>query len=199
MITETGQQSRDAGLYDIAEQQAGYFTTAQAKQVGFTSRQLHYHVSTGRFTRVRWGIYRLSRFPSQPHEDLFVAWLQAGRRAVISHDSAMALYGLSDALPAGTHLTVPRTASRRRKGVVLHTNRLDASDVTMVDGLPVTTVARTIADAAGSGMSAEHVVAAVLQAVDRGLVTASDLLSYAESRGGRPARLVSRALEAWAE
>lgn len=195
MSTDNGKRIRDDRLYDTAEQQAGYFTTAQAKQVGFTSRQLHYHVSTGRFNRVRWGIYRLSRFPSQPHEDLYVAWLQAGQRAVISHDSALALYELSDAMPTRTHLTVSRTASRRREGVVLHTNHLDDADTTMIGVLPVTTVSRTIADAAGSGMPAEQVIAAVHQAVDRGLVTASDLLSYATSRGGRPKQLVVRALE----
>jgi predicted transcriptional regulator of viral defense system len=199
MTTETGKQSPDDCLYDIAERQAGYFTTAQAKRVGFTSRQLHYHVSTGRFNRVRWGVYRLSRFPSLPHEDLFVAWLRTGRRGVISHDSAMALYQLSDALPAKIHLTIPRTASRRRDGIVLHTNQLGESDTTMIEGLPVTTVSRTIADAASSGMPAEQVVEAVIQAVDLGLVTAADLLSYARSRGGRPERLISRALEAEVE
>ena len=42
-----------------------------------------------------------------PNEDLFIAWLETGPNSVISHDSALALYDLSDALPAAIHLTVP--------------------------------------------------------------------------------------------
>jgi len=199
MSPGTSRRFRDERLYDVAEQQAGYFTTAQAKAVGFTSRQLTYHAKTGRFTRVRWGMYRLTLYPATPHEDLFVAWLQAGPDAVLSHDSALALYELSDALPARVHVTVPRGASRRRPGLALHTNRLDASDATTVVGLPVTTVSRTIADVARSGMAAELVVQAVRQAVGRGMVSARELEAYAEARGGRPLRLVRIALPEHAE
>jgi len=118
---------------------------------------------------------------------------------VLSHDSALALYELSDALPARVHVTVPRGASRRRPGLALHTNRLDASDATTVVGLPVTTVSRTIADVARSGMAAELVVQAVRQAVGRGMVSARELEAYAEARGGRPLRLVRIALPEHAE
>jgi hypothetical protein len=83
----------------VAEPQTGYFATAQAKVTGFSQPQLTYHVRRGRFLRVRWGIYRLALFPSSPHEDLYVAWLDAGRNAVISHDSALVLHDLSGVLP----------------------------------------------------------------------------------------------------
>ena len=194
MDTVTDRRSRDERLYHVAEQQAGYFTTAQAKEAGFNSPQLTYHVGRGRFIRVRWGVYRLPLYPASSHEDLFVAWLQAGPEAVVSHDSALALYELSDALPARIHITVPRTSSRRRPDVALHTNHLEAPDTTSVAGLPVTTVSRTIADVASSGMDAEQVVKAVNQAIDRGLVHRLDLESYAETRGGRPQRLIRNAL-----
>jgi len=181
-------------LYAVAETQSGYFTTAQAKSAGFSQSLLSYHVRSRRFTRVRWGVYRLTLYPSTPHEDLFVAWLQIGPGAVISHDSALALYDLSDALPAQIHVTVPRGASRRRRGLVLHTNRIDPHEVTTVEGLPVTTVARTIADVATSGLAEELVIQAVQQAVERGMVSKVDLESYAEERGGSTRRWIHRAL-----
>jgi len=191
--TSTGQVATER-LYQVAERQAGYFTTAQAREAGFSQRQLTYYVRSGRFLRVRWGLYRLALFPSTPHEDLYVAWLRAGEGAVISHDSALALYELSDALPDRIHVTVPRSASRRRPGLALHTNRLDPSEVANVAGLPVTTVSRTIADVAASGLAEEQVVQAVRQAIQRGLVTEADLRSYAQARGGRPERLIRQAL-----
>ena len=193
------ERSPSERLYDIAEQQAGYFTTAQAQAAGFSPSQLTYHVRRGRFLRVRWGIYRLVLFPSLPHEDLYVAWLQVGPKAVISHESALALYDLSDALPGRIHLIVPRGASRRRAGLALHTNQIAPEEITTVAGLPVTTVPRTIADVATSGLAEELVVQAVQEAIRRGLTSAEELGHYAQRRGGRLYRLVTQALQEMGE
>jgi predicted transcriptional regulator of viral defense system len=187
--------SREQRLFDVADRQAGYFTAAQARLAGYSHRQLTYYVRSVRFARVRPRVYRLVLYPSSPNEDLYVAWLQAGASAVISHDSALAVHDLSDALPAEMHLTIPRNASRRRPGLVLHTSHLERSEVTEVGGLPVTTAPRTIADMAAAGLAEEQVVQAVSQAVHRGLVSVVDLRAYAAKRGGRALRLISRALE----
>jgi predicted transcriptional regulator of viral defense system len=181
-------------LYQLAEQQAGYFTVVQARDAGFTYSLLSYHVGTGRFERVRPRVYRIVQFPSSPHEDLYVAWLRAGPHGVISHDSALALYGLSDLLPHRTHVTVPRTASRRRPELQLHTKRLEPDDLTRYEGLPVTTVLRTLADVAAAGLADEQVRQAIQEALRRGLVTRESLLRLTVSRGGRIKRLVDQVL-----
>jgi predicted transcriptional regulator of viral defense system len=182
-------------LYETAEQQAGYFTAAQAQAVGFSLPLLSYHVKTGFFSRVSRGVYRLSRFPGSPHEDLFVAWLRAGLDAVISHESALAVYELSDVLPGEVHVIVPRTASRRKRGMRLHTNRLAPDEVTERAGLPITTVPRTIADVIASGVSQEQVEQAVREALQRGLTTNEKLLVQAARRGGRVSRVLRSLLQ----
>jgi predicted transcriptional regulator of viral defense system len=181
-------------LYQVAEQQAGYFTATQARKAGFSSSLLSYHVGTGRFERVKPRVYRIVQFPSSSHVDLYVAWLQAGPRAVISHDSALALYDLSDLLPHRTHVTVPRTASRRRPELQLHTKRLGPEDVTRYEGLPVTTVLRTLVDVAAAGLADEQVRQAIQEALRRGLVVRESLLRLTASRGGRIKRLVDEVL-----
>lgn len=181
-------------LYQIAEQQAGYFTAAQARQAGFSRSLLSYHLGTGRFERIRPRVYRLVQFPASPHEDLYVAWLQAGPDAVISHDSALALYDLSDLLPDQIHVTVPRTASRRRQGLRLHTKRLDQEDVTRYEGLPVTTVLRTLTDVAAAGLASEQVRQAILEALRRGMVSRESLLRLSASHRGRIVQLVEETL-----
>jgi predicted transcriptional regulator of viral defense system len=138
-------------LYEIAEAQAGYFTTRQAKKAGFSGERLSANVKKGRFARDAQGVYRLNHFPGSPHEDLFVAWLRAGPSAVVSHESALSVYELSDVIPSEVHLIVPRTASRRRTGIRQHTNQLQADEITERNGLPITTVERTIADVIVSG------------------------------------------------
>jgi predicted transcriptional regulator of viral defense system len=192
--TETDSPDHGA-LYRTAEQQAGYFTAAQARQAGFSRSLLSYHVGKGRFVRVRPRVYRLAQFPASSHEDLYVAWLEAGTQAVICHDSALALYDLSDMLPAQVHLTVPRTASRRRRGIRFHTKRLSPQEITRYEGLPVTTVQRTLVDVTAAGLADEQVRLAIRQAVRRGLVTKEDLLALAAQRRGRIRHLIVEALK----
>jgi predicted transcriptional regulator of viral defense system len=189
-----GEMPDHNALYQIAEQQAGYFAAAQARQAGFSRSLLSYHLGTGRFERVRPRVYRLVQFPASPHEDLYVAWLQAGPDAVISHDSALALYDLSDLLPDQIHVTVPRTASRRRQGLRLHTKRLDQEDVTRYEGLPVTTVLRTLADVTAAGLADEQVRQAIWEALRRGMVSRESLLRLAASHGGRIGRIIEETL-----
>jgi predicted transcriptional regulator of viral defense system len=181
-------------LYNLAEQQAGYFTACQAARVGFSGERLADYSKNGRFQRVAHGVYRLVQFPSSRFEDLFVAWLKCGPKSTISHESALALYDLSDVLPEEIHVTIPRTASHRRKGIRLHTNRLPSADVVEREGLQVTSVPRTIADVARAGLSEDHVSRAIREALERGLATSQALLAEAKRRGGRAARLIKACL-----
>lgn len=181
-------------LYEIAESQAGYFTSAQARKVGFSWERLSSNVKTGRFLRVAHGVYRLVQFPGSAFEDLFIAWLRTGPNSTISHESALLVYELSDVLPGEVHVIVPRTASRRRKGIRLHTNKLRSDEITAREGLPLTTVSRTIADVTVSGLAEEQVQQAFQEALSRGLVTKKELRIQAERRGGRAKQIVDDVL-----
>lgn len=172
-------------LYRIAESQGGYFTTWQAHQAGFSDERLSYYAKNGLFSRIRRGIYRLTRFPISPLEDLIVAWLRTGPDSAISHESALALYDLTGVIPSEVHVTVPRTASRRRNDIRLHPSRITPMEITTRDGLPVTMVTRTIADVARSGLPEEHIRQAIEEALDRGLTNARALREAAERYGGR--------------
>ncbi len=190
-----GKQKPDGRrLYRMAERQAGYFTARQAQKAGYSHTLLSYHTRTGKFQRLRHGVYRWADFPEMPHADLFVAWLSAGPKAVISHDSALALYGLSDLLPAQIHLTVPRTASRRQSGVRFHTARLRPEEVTEREGLPVTTLLRTLRDLIRDGVSIDLIHQAVQQALECGLLRQEDLLAEAQHYSRRVAQVLRQAV-----
>lgn len=183
-------------LYEIAENQAGYFTATQAGKVGLSWERLSSNVKTGRFLRVAHGVYRLANFPDSGFEDLFVAWLKTGPNSAISYESALSIYDLSDVLPGEAHVTVPRTASRRRKGIRLHTNQLSPDEIITREGLPVTTVARTISDLAASNLPEEQVSQAIQEALSRGLITREELLTQAERRKGRAKQMIDNILNA---
>jgi predicted transcriptional regulator of viral defense system len=131
---------------------------------------------------------------------VIAAWLATGREAaVVSHESALDILGLSDVVPELVHLTVPRARRYRSAspGVAIHTTtrRLGKSDVVVRDGIRVTAPARSIIDAAEAGTAPEQIMAAVGQALDRGMATESRLLGVAKTRGGRAERLVRQTLE----
>lgn len=188
-----------AQLFEIASEQGGYFTAAQAHACGYSSALLSHHARSGRFIRVRRGLYRYREYPSSPREDLLTAWLAVGKEnTVVSHSSALELLGLSDVIPDAAHLTVPR--SRRHlptlPGVRIHTTvrPLLPADLTHREGMPVTSATRSILDAAESGEAPDQVELAVVQAVERGLALPDRLRQGADGRGRRVAALVEHAL-----
>ena len=188
------------GLFQTASEQAGYFTTAQALGHGFSSALMAHHARTGRFVRITRGLYRLRDYPTSPREQLIAAWLRLAPDAVVSHESALDLFSLSDVIPDAIHLTVPRTRRRlaRQPGVTVHTTKrpLEGADVSVHEGVRVTAPARTIADVAESGTAPEQVVAAARQAIDRSLTTTEKLRNAARGRGQRVERLIEQALTA---
>jgi len=196
---DAGRPSR-IRLFELASEQGGYFTAAQARSCGFSKALLAHHAKSGRFLRVRQGLYRFREYPSSPREDVIAAWLATGKEtAVVSHESALDILGLSDVVPEVVHLTVPRSKRYRTssRGVAVHTTtrRIVKSDLVVREGIRVTGPVRSIVDAAETGTAPEQIIVAIRQALDRGSATPSKLLGAAKVRGGRVERLVRHALE----
>jgi predicted transcriptional regulator of viral defense system len=166
-------------LYESAAASAAYVDTKVAHAAGFSNQLLRYYVSVGRLVRVARGIYRLAQFPASAHEDLVVAWLWSDRKGVFSHETALALHELSDAMPAVHHLTLPSAwASRRMRvpeGVELHYADLEADELSWVGSIPVTSPSRTLSDSAREGVSPELVEQAAAQITRRGLMSRTDV------------------------
>lgn len=187
-------------LFQLASEQHGYFTTAQARASGFRSNLLVHHVRTGRFLHVAPGIYRIRHYPASPYEEIVSAWLAVSKEtAVVSHESALDLLDLSNAIPDAIHLTVLRTRRYRLgpPGVVIHTTTrpLQSSDIITRHGIRATTPLRSILDAATLGTAPEQIELAIDQALRRSLFDREQLLAATTERNGRVQRLVHGALE----
>ncbi len=146
--------ARQRDLFDIAQEQGGYFTAKQAAKLGYTASKRNYHVGVGNWVREHRGIYRLSLFPTPERPDLILWWLWSRGRddrpvGVFSHRTALSMHNLTDTNPAKIDLTVP--PSFRRGTPIptvlrLHQARLTPEERELVSGLPVTTVLRSIID-----------------------------------------------------
>ena len=164
-------------LFEVAESQQGYFTSADAKRLGYDYPHQYFHVKQGNWIRVDHGIYRLMKFPAAEHEDLMRWWLWSRKKGVISHETAAALYELGDLLPARIHLTVPPDFRKRpTKSLVLHKSILSSSEIEKRNDLPVTTPLRTILDLARSHLDDERLTKVTKDAIKKGLLTRKDLL-----------------------
>lgn len=181
-------------LFAIAQSQGGYFTTAQAAAAGYSPPLLHKYLANGKVARVRRGVYRLVHFPASEHEDLVALWLWADQAGVFSHETALALHDLSDALPSKVHMTTPANWQRRRLrvpgGLVLHYADIADADRTGFSAVPVTSPRRTLRDCVETNVSPKLVRQAVLQARRRGLISEKDRaeLSAALDRASESAR-----------
>lgn len=174
------------GLEADAYQQSGYFTTEQASKHGVSRQLLNHHIKQGRFERVRRGLYRVRGFPTSEHDEMREKWMAVGMdKAVLSHESALALLELSDNVPDRVHLLVARRhrGLRRPAGVVLHTRPDDEDGATVWrDGMPLTAPARTLIDVA-TEIQPEQAAMAAKQALGLGLLTRRQLEQEAARRG----------------
>ncbi len=149
---------------------------------------------------MRRGLYRFREYPSSPREDVLSAWLSVGKGiAVVSHDSALDILGLSDVIPEAVHLTVPRSKRNLTllRGVKIHTTSrpLRMEDRVVRNGIAATSATRSILEAAEAGTAPEQIKMAVTQAIGRGMATAQGLQRDSDERGRRVATLVTNALQ----
>ena len=175
--------SSRAVLYALAEPRSGWITAADATDAGVSRQQLARYSDSGVLRRSRYGIYRFRDFPAQPFEDVIEACLWAGPEAVASHETALAVYGLGDAMPASIHITVQHRQRKKRTGVIVHVAPFATADVGTRDGVPITSAVRTIRDVA-EDTTAEDVASIIREAEERGLLRHREAQDLAEELVG---------------
>lgn len=158
--------SMQARIYEIAAEQNGYVTAAQARQAGVTPQATSKMAARGTLERVSHGVYRLVHFPAAAMDAYVEAALwPVSVPGVISHDTALSVYGMSDVNPARIHVTVPRAWRLRRtvpRRLVLHRLDLEVNDVNIYEGVRLTTPERTIRDCHAAHLGAALIRQAIL-------------------------------------
>lgn len=166
------------GLMESARARAGFFTAAEAGAHHISPQLLRYRANAGWVRRELRGVYHFTSAPPTEHDELIALWLWSGEEAVFSHVTALFLHGLSDALPARVHLSVPPSWRYARfakpSHVTVHLGTLEDADRQWMGHIPVTTPARTIADCITARVSASWVEQAITQARRCKLITPAD-------------------------
>jgi len=197
-MTQRGRPNRVA-LFQQATDRQGIFTLKDARQSGYSQPLVHHFLRTGRFQRVGRGVYRLAEYP-QSETDRF-AELSAllGPDAILSHESALALYQVSDIAPSEYHFTLPRSkryAQPPADDVVIHTvsTPLDRRDIVNRHGFKTTSLARSIVDSARMGTAPEQIQVAIQTGLKRGLLQEPDFERALVSQPARVRTIVDNAI-----
>lgn len=141
-------QARGRAIAAIAGRQHGVVARRQLLASGLSAKAIRARIASGHLHRVNRGVYAVGHARLTPQGVLMAAVLACGPGAVVSHRTAADVHGLRI---GGTSVEVSVASSGRRGpgGVLLHQPRhLDRCDCSVVDGIPVTTVARTLVDVA---------------------------------------------------
>jgi predicted transcriptional regulator of viral defense system len=161
-------------LWDVALNQYGYVTTADAKGLDIPVGELRRLEHRKKLVRAAQGVYRFKEYPVSPRGQLMqaVLWTR-DPLAVLSHDTALDVYELSDINPNVIHVTIPRREKPiRRKDMpaeyVVHYQDLRPEQRYYWEQIPCVTVETAIDQEIAARARPDLIAQAIEQAEEEG-------------------------------
>ncbi len=164
-------------LVELATDQHGLVSRAQALAGGVPAYTLDRYLARGLLVAFDRGLYRVEATPISRLTMYQQAVLWAGRCAVVSHASTLEMLELCDVLPWKTHVTVPRARQARGAGAdryQVHRIDLPPQDLFWHEGIPIMAVSRAIREAIRGGEDREQLALAIREGHRQGYLTRSD-------------------------
>lgn len=186
-----GRPDAEEVIHRLASRQHGVVSRGQLVEAGLPKGVLDRLVTAGRLRPVHRGVYRVGPVVA-PRSLEMAAVLACGSSSAVSHWSAafMCWRLPDDSRPSPVHVTVWR-GRRAHGGILVHRSRLARDEVRRIEGIAVTTPARTLLDLAGYAGSRE-LERAVAEALARRLVGPRQVLElldrYPRRSGSRQLR-----------
>jgi very-short-patch-repair endonuclease/predicted transcriptional regulator of viral defense system len=187
----------EVALTQLARQQYGVVGRRQLEELGLGEDAIRHRQRLGRLHRLHAGAYAVGHRIVPMKGWWMAAVLACGSRAALSHRAAAALWGLRHPVEGAVDVTLPRK-SRSCKNIRRHYSSLPADERTVEEGIPVTTVPRTIFDLAAT--ESVDVVENLLREMEflelRDRLSLWDLVErYPRRRGVRKVRLALERLK----
>lgn len=193
----TSASSVDSAIAAIALRQHGVIEYRQLVRLGLSRDAIDHRVRTGRLHRIHRRVFAVGHRKLTQRGVWMAAVLAAGDGAVLSHRNGASLWGLGISTSGRIDVTVP-TERRQRRGMRLHRARLADDEITVRDGIPVTTVSRTLLDLAAVAPR-RQVEKALREAEHRRLGDRAGVAVLLERHRGRRGTAVLRELRTRAQ
>ena len=177
----------EQGLAALAARQHGVVARAQLLALGFSARMIDRRIANRRLHPLWRGLYAVGR-PEVTREGRWMAAvLTCGPRAVLSHGSAAALWGIGELERGGQiEISVPGGVVRSRDGIRTYRRTgLTSGDLTRRRGIPVTSLVLTFVDLAAR-LPRGRLESCINEADKRDLIDPESLRQGLERYRGRP-------------
>ena len=145
---ERESRQRGRSIAELAARQHGVVARWQLREIGDSDDLIDGRIARSQLIAVHRGVYAVGRRPLTAAGQCMAGVLAGGADAALSFRPASWMWGLDDSRGRAIHVTVPRNR-RSRNGLVFHRTVLPSDERTLHDAIPITTVARTVLDAAG--------------------------------------------------
>jgi len=185
----------DLEIARLAECQHGVVSHRELSELGLSRSAVQRRLKAGRLHRLHVGVYSVGHGRVPLTGRWMAAVLACGPCALLSHRSAAALWGLLPSARGSIDVTGPRTRERARGVTVHRTRSIRPADRDEQEGIPVTSVMRTIVDLADV-VRLDRLQRAVDSAEHRGLF---DLRALPDLRGRRGRGRLEHVLETYRE
>jgi hypothetical protein len=147
MVPQRVEPPIDVEIARLAARQHGVVALRQLCELGLSASGVRKRVARGRFHRIHRGVYAIGYPKLTGHGQWMAAVLACGPRAVLSHRSAAGLWGLRPDNRLKSDVSLPSPSARIKQAIEVHRSvTLTPDDVTTVEGIPCTTLARTLVD-----------------------------------------------------
>jgi predicted transcriptional regulator of viral defense system len=178
-------QRRSAAAWELVRRQHGVLSRRQLVAIGYGKEAIAHRLAAGRLHRIAEGVYAAGR-PQVTRRGVWMAGVLACEpEAYLSHASAAGLLGIVfDHAPA-VHVSVKPSRPLRRPGLVIHRRLLVEEDITVCEGIPVTSPACTLVDLAATAPAGE-LERAINQADKLALISPDTLRSALDRMSRRP-------------
>jgi very-short-patch-repair endonuclease len=143
----------DRRVAELARAQHGIVGREQLRALGLSSSAIGRKVDAGRLHVIHRGVYAVGHAAITRRGRWMAAVLASGPEAVLSHQSASALWGIWGSGAGETHVTVPRK-TRSQRSIRRHFSVLPDDERTVLAGIPTTSAARAVLDLAADKGSA---------------------------------------------
>jgi predicted transcriptional regulator of viral defense system len=187
-------QDVERSIARVAGRQDNVITLEQLRSTGLGRGAIGHRVAAGSMQRLHRAVYLLGAAPPTLMARARAAAMACGGDAVVSHRSAAEMFGLLPETERDVDVTVAGRNFAPRSGIARHrVAQLPSHHVTKMRGIPVSSVARTIADLAATG-SPRDVESAFQEALYRKIVTERAVTAIVQGEPRRRGAGVIRAL-----
>jgi very-short-patch-repair endonuclease len=175
----------DHAIARLADAQHGVVARRQLLELGLGTRAIQYRLEHERLHPVHHDVYAVGHRILTPQGYRMAAVLACGPTAVLSHKSAGAAWELLSTGQTRMDVTIPGASRPRQPGLRIHrARRLHPEDLRIVDGIPVTSIARTVLDLAGV-LKAPQELRVIEQADRSGLLDLGAVRRVIDRNGNR--------------